>query len=82
VTATQPLLRLYRIGEHQLASRVVMAPLKRCRATNPDLLPTDLHAQCHPPSAPGGIALSVFLRRHSDAGLRESPRQLSTRPPK
>jgi N-ethylmaleimide reductase len=39
----QPLLQPYRMGDLQLANRVVMAPLTRCRATNPDLSPTDLH---------------------------------------
>ena len=28
---------------------------------------------CHPPSAPGGIALSVFLRRHSDGAEEVIP---------
>jgi len=35
VNAVQPLLQPYRMGEYQLANRIVMAPLTRCRATNP-----------------------------------------------
>jgi N-ethylmaleimide reductase len=45
VNATQPLLQPYWMGEYQLANRVVMAPLTRSRATNPDLAPSELHAR-------------------------------------
>lgn len=41
----QPLLTPYRMGDLDLANRVVMAPLTRCRATNPDFVPTELHAE-------------------------------------
>jgi len=67
VTATQPLLRPYRISEHQLASRVVMAPLTRCRATNPDLLPTDLHAQYYSQGASAGLIITEGTRISRDA---------------
>jgi N-ethylmaleimide reductase len=33
----QPLLPPYQMGQYRLANRIVMAPLTRCRATNPDL---------------------------------------------
>ena len=74
MTATQPLLRPYRISEHQLASRVVMAPLTRCRATNPDLLPTDLHAQYYSQGASAGLIITEGTRISRDAvGRRDVP---------
>jgi N-ethylmaleimide reductase len=36
---TQPLLRPAVLGDLRLPNRVVMAPLTRCRATNPDRTP-------------------------------------------
>ena len=43
MSATQPLLQPYRMGQLELANRIVMAPLTRSRATDPDLAPTQLH---------------------------------------
>lgn len=56
--ATQPLLRPYRMGKHLLANRVVMAPLTRCRATNPDLAPTDLHTRYYAQRASAGLIIT------------------------
>jgi N-ethylmaleimide reductase len=58
VNATQPLLQPYRMGEYQLANRVVMAPLTRSRATNPDLAPTELHAQYYSQRASAGLIIA------------------------
>src|SRR6476661_4659328 len=55
---SQPLLQPYRMGEFQLANRVVMAPLTRCRATNPDLLPTDLHVHYYTQRASAGLIIT------------------------
>jgi N-ethylmaleimide reductase len=55
---TQPLLQPYRMGEFQLANRIVMAPLTRCRATNPDLLPTELHAGYYSQRASAGLVIT------------------------
>src|SRR6476619_7915400 len=55
---TQPLLRPYRMGEFHPANRVVMAPLTRCRATNPDLLPTDLHVRYYTQRASAGLIIT------------------------
>jgi 2,4-dienoyl-CoA reductase-like NADH-dependent reductase (Old Yellow Enzyme family) len=38
MSATQPLLQPYRMGQLDLANRIVMAPLARSRATDPDLV--------------------------------------------
>lgn len=55
---TQPLLEPYRMGDLQLANRVVMAPLTRCRATNPDLAPTELHARYYAQRASAGLIVT------------------------
>jgi N-ethylmaleimide reductase len=58
MNATQPLLQPYRMGEYQLANRIVMAPLTRCRATNPDLVPTELHTQYYSQRASAGLIIA------------------------
>ena len=55
---TQPLLRPYQMGRYLLANRVVMAPLTRCRATDPDLAPTDLHARYYAQRASAGLIIT------------------------
>jgi N-ethylmaleimide reductase len=55
---TQPLLRPYRMGEYLLANRVVMAPLTRSRATNPDLVPTELHTRYYAQRASAGLIIT------------------------
>ncbi|MDT5347366.1 MAG: N-ethylmaleimide reductase [Mycobacterium sp.] len=54
----QPLLRPYRTGAYELANRVVMAPMTRCRATDPGLLPTELHAQYYAQRASAGLIIT------------------------
>ena len=58
MTQTQPLLRPYWMGQYQLANRVVMAPLTRCRATNPDLVPTELHTHYYSQRASAGLIIA------------------------
>jgi N-ethylmaleimide reductase len=58
VNAAQPLLQPYRMGEFELTNRVVMAPLTRCRATNPDLLPTELHVRYYGQRASAGLIIT------------------------
>jgi N-ethylmaleimide reductase len=55
---TQPLLQPYRMGDFQLANRIVMAPLTRSRATNPDLVPTDLHVKYYAQRASAGLIIA------------------------
>jgi N-ethylmaleimide reductase len=55
---TQPLLRPYLMGELRLANRIVMAPLTRCRATNPDLVPTELHVRYYAQRASAGLIIT------------------------
>ncbi|MDN3353396.1 alkene reductase [Actinomadura sp. DC4] len=53
-----PLLRPVRLGGLRLPNRVVMAPVTRCRATNADLVPTDLHAAYYGQRATAGLIVA------------------------
>lgn len=52
------LLQPYQMGDLHLANRIVMAPLTRSRATNPDLLPTDLHVDYYAQRASAGLIIT------------------------
>ena len=54
----QPLLRPYRLRDLELPNRVVMAPLTRMRATNPERAPTALHAEYYAQRATAGLIIS------------------------
>ncbi|KQY06872.1 alkene reductase [Mycobacterium sp. Root135] len=70
----QPLLTPYRMGDLELANRVVMAPLTRCRATNPDFVPTELHAEYYAQRASAGLIVTEGIWVSRDAvGWRDVP---------
>ncbi|GAA4637375.1 alkene reductase [Actinoallomurus vinaceus] len=52
------LLRPVTLGDLRLPNRVVMAPVTRCRATNDDLAPTDLHAAYYGQRAGAGLIIA------------------------
>jgi N-ethylmaleimide reductase len=54
----RPLLGPLRLGDLELPNRVVMAPLTRARATNPDLASTDLHAAYYAQRAGAGLIVA------------------------
>lgn len=54
----QPLLQPYRMGDLPLANRIVMAPLTRSRATDPDLAPTELHVRYYAQRASAGLIIT------------------------
>ena len=58
MSATQPLLQPYRMGQLELANRIVMAPLTRSRATDPDLAPTRLHVDYYSQRASAGLIIT------------------------
>ena len=64
---TQPLLTPYRMGDLELSNRVVMAPLTRCRATDPDLAPTDLHVEYYAQRASAGLIVTEGIWVSRDA---------------
>ena len=45
-------------GDLNLKNRIVMAPLTRCRADNPDIAPTDLHAEYYSQRASTGLLIT------------------------
>jgi N-ethylmaleimide reductase len=58
MSATQPLLQRYQMGQLELANRMVMAPLTRSRATDPDLAPTQLHVDYYSQRASAGLIIT------------------------
>jgi N-ethylmaleimide reductase len=63
--SAQPLLTPYTMAGLPLANRVVMAPLTRSRATNPELAPTDLHVKYYAQRASAGLIITegVWISR-------------------
>jgi N-ethylmaleimide reductase len=53
-----PLLQPLDLGDLSLPNRVVMAPVTRGRATNADLVPTDLHAAYYGQRATAGLIIA------------------------
>jgi N-ethylmaleimide reductase len=58
MSATQPLLQPYRMGQLELPNRIMMAPLTRSRATDPDLAPTQLHVDYYSQRASAGLIIT------------------------
>ena len=54
----QPLLTPVKLGDYQLKHRVVMAPMTRDRADNPELAPTALHAEYYAQRAGAGLIVT------------------------
>ncbi len=47
-----------RMGDIELANRIVMSPLTRMRAANPGLVPTELHAEYYAQRASAGLIIT------------------------
>src|SRR3978361_1733833 len=74
MTSLEPLLTPYRMGDLDLANRVVMAPLTRCRATDADLAPNALHAEYYAQRASAGLIITEGIWISRDAvGWRDVP---------
>jgi N-ethylmaleimide reductase len=70
----QSLLTPYRMRDLHLSNRVVMASLTRCRATNADLAPTELHAEYYAQRASAGLIVTEGIWVSRDAvGWRDVP---------
>jgi N-ethylmaleimide reductase len=54
----QPLLKEYIMGDIKLRNRVVMAPMTRSRANNPENAPTDLMAKYYEQRASAGLIIT------------------------
>lgn len=57
-TDAQPLLTPVQVGPYRLPNRVVMAPMTRCRADNPERAPTELHARYYAQRASAGLIVT------------------------
>ena len=55
---SQPLLTPVTVGRYTLPNRVVMAPMTRSRANNPERAPTALHAQYYAQRAGAGLIIT------------------------
>lgn len=54
----QPLLTPVRVGPYELKNRVVMAPMTRDRANNPELAPTAMHVEYYTQRASAGLMIT------------------------
>lgn len=54
----QPLLQNVKLGPYELKNRIVMAPMTRSRAVNPEHAPTDLHVEYYAQRATAGLIVS------------------------
>ncbi|MFM0220847.1 alkene reductase [Paraburkholderia dipogonis] len=63
IESKQSLHKPIRLGDLDLPNRIVMAPLTRMRAANPELVPTALHAEYYAQRASAGLIVSegVFV---------------------
>ena len=55
---TQALLKPVKLGPYELNNRVVMAPMTRDRADNPELAPTAMHAEYYAQRASAGLMIT------------------------
>ena len=58
MSKVQPLLKEILIGDLKLKNRVVMAPMTRCRANNPENRPTELHSKYYEQRASAGLNIT------------------------
>lgn len=54
----QPLLESYLMGDMELRNRIVMAPMTRSRADNPENKPTDIHLKYYTQRASAGLIIT------------------------
>ncbi|MGB8375669.1 MAG: alkene reductase, partial [Salegentibacter sp.] len=63
----QALLQSYKMGGLELPNRVVMAPMTRSRANNPENKPTELHAEYYKLRASAGLIITEGSQVSKDA---------------
>lgn len=81
MTTTQPLLQSYRMQGLDLANRVVMAPLTRSRADNPQFVPSEFHAEYYAQRASAGLIIARLPRLSGPRPRRPFPVPRTVRPP-
>ena len=73
-TKQQPLFTPVRMGKLELPNRIVMAPLTRMRAANPEHAPTELHAEYYAQRASAGLIIGECTEISPDAyGWADTP---------
>jgi N-ethylmaleimide reductase len=74
VCSQQPLFTPVRMGKLELRNRIVMAPLTRMRATNPERAPTELHAEYYAQRASAGLIIGECTEISPDGyGWADTP---------
>jgi N-ethylmaleimide reductase len=58
IKSNQPLFEPMRLGDLELPNRIVMAPMTRMRSANPELVPTQLHAEYYAQRASAGLIIA------------------------
>src|ERR1017187_5724483 len=77
----QPLFTPVQMGAIELPNRIVMAPLTRMRADNPEHAPTELHAEYYAQRASAGLIIGECTEISPDAyGWADTPWPLESRP--
>ena len=78
-TKLQPLFTPVRMGKLELPNRIVMAPLTRMRAANPEHAPTELHARYYAQRATAGLIIGECTEISPEAyGWADTPGLWST----
>ena len=62
----QTLFTPHKMGDVELANRIVMAALTRCRCQNNDGIPTDLHTEYYSARATSGFMLTECTAIRAD----------------
>ncbi len=72
--AVASLFQPVRMGDIELANRIVMSPLTRMRSANPGLVPTELHAEYYAQRASAGLIISEGVSISPEAvGWADAP---------
>ena len=58
MSKVQPLLKEIMLGDLKLKNRIVMAPMTRCRANNPENRPTELHSEYYGQRSSAGLIIT------------------------
>jgi N-ethylmaleimide reductase len=73
-TRPQPLFTPVQMGKLQLPNRIIMAPLTRMRAANPEHVPSELHVEYYAQRASAGLIIGECTEISPDAyGWADTP---------
>jgi N-ethylmaleimide reductase len=73
-TRPQPLFTPVQMGKLQLPNRIIMAPLTRMRAANPEHVPSELHVEYYAQRASAGLIIGECTEISPDGyGWADTP---------